>query len=304
MPQSFWIYLLTRLYNMDDKIRACLLEEKLKENFPCSTYMPYRDSREEEIDKENWKDEIFKIDIEEIDKSDLLIGFLDGPEFDEGVGFEIGYAIAKGKKVIIVNSDFISYSRRKSVISKLPDNLLKILNIKWINYSPNINPEKFCESLKDNRENMLNKIMLAVKEKLYSKETFIFNEMFHSIEKDSGKTFVEIGNSYIYYRLFSNKKGYIVSKRQREFSIDSCREDLRNLLTSGRVFVVSNGPEMFLGSAIICGISYALGIPFYIIDDRLIYLSGMYGHLMKTNLMIDCACSGYYRVEELLNETI
>jgi len=304
MSQKLQVYLLTRLYNIDDKIRTCLLERNLKEYFSCSIYMPYRDSREEKINQKNWKEEIFKIDIREIDKSDLLIGFLDGPEFDEGVGFEIGYAITKGKKVIIVNSDFISYSYNESIISKLPDNLLKILDIKWINYSPYIDFDRFCDSLKENRENMLKEIILAINEKYSSKEKFIFDKMLHGIEKEAGKTFVEIGNSHIYYRFFSSMNNYVVSKRQRNFSVDSCMEDLRNLLTSERILVVSNGPEVFFGSAIICGISYALGIPFYIIDDRLIHLSGMYGNLMKTNLMIDCACSGYYRVEDLLNETI
>jgi nucleoside 2-deoxyribosyltransferase len=157
MPQSFRIYLLTRLYNIDDKIRACLLEQKLKENFSCSVYMPYRDSREEEINKQNWKEEIFRIDIEEINNADLLIGFLDGPEFDEGVGFEIGYAITLGKKVILINSDFISYSPfyKTELDSTLPDNLLKMLDIKWINYFPDINFDTFCNSLKENREDML-----------------------------------------------------------------------------------------------------------------------------------------------------
>ena len=305
MPQSFRIYLLTRLYNIDDKIRACLLEQKLKENFSCSVYMPYRDSREEEINKQNWKEEIFRIDIEEIN-SDLLIGFLDGPEFDEGVGFEIGYAITLGKKVILINSDFISYSPfyKTELDSTLPDNLLKMLDIKWINYFPDINFDTFCNSLKENREDMLERIMLAVIEEIFSKKTSTLDKIIRGIKRDSAKTFVEIGNSYIYYRFFSNKKSYIVSKRQWDFSIDACMEDLENFLKSEKVFVISNGPEMFLGTAIICGISYALEIPFYIIDDRLIYLSGMHNQLMKTNLMIDCACSGYYRLEELLDETI
>jgi hypothetical protein len=49
------IYLITRLYNTDDKIRTCELEDFLKSKYKhIETYMPYRDINEDKI-TEKWK---------------------------------------------------------------------------------------------------------------------------------------------------------------------------------------------------------------------------------------------------------
>ena len=59
---------------------------------------------------------------------------------------------------------------------------------------------------------------------------------------------------------------------------------------------------MHFGSAIISGICFGLKIPFYIIDDKNIYLLGMNDVLMKTNLMIDVATKGYIDIKEISND--
>ena len=278
------IYLTTRLFNFDDKLRTCKLEKYLKRNFDVSIYMPYRDSDEENISKENWKKDIFDIDIREIDSCDILIGYLDGPEFDEGVGFEIGYAVSKGKQVIMLNSDFINY-KYNTTQSQCIDPLIDYLDIQMLKPSSYSLESNFCENLKELSEKLLTKIDLHQNYKRIS-----------LVQKNSeNNIFIETGNSKIYSYICKNK---IISKR---LLTNNCEDDILNILISKKVYIVSNGQEMHFGSAIIAGLCYGLKIPFYIIDDRSIYLTGMNDVLMKTNLMIDVATHGYIEIEEIID---
>jgi nucleoside 2-deoxyribosyltransferase len=174
------IYLTTRLFNFDDKLRTCKLERYLKDNFDVSIYMPYRDSDEENISKENWKKEIFDIDIKEINNCDILIGYLDGPEFDEGVGFEIGYAITQNKQVVIINSDFVNY-RYNTIQSQEIDPLLNYLNIKILKPTSHRVDNDFCNSLEELSQELLNQVNLNInKNTINLTEIIIFENHRHS----------------------------------------------------------------------------------------------------------------------------
>ncbi len=279
------IYLITRLFNFDDKLRTCKLEKYLKENFNVSIYMPYRDSDEENISKKNWKEDIFKLDIKAIDKCDIIIGYLDGPEFDEGVGFEIGYAITQLKQVIMINSDFINYKYNRTQ-SKNIDPLIDYLNINIIRPSTHHIKSDFCNHLKELSQELLKKINLDINHNVIS---------LISKSKKYDK-FIETGNSKMYsYLIRSNS----ISKR---LLTNNCEDDISNIIASQKVYIVSNAQEMHFGSAIIAGLCFGLNIPFYIIDDRNIYITGMQDVLMKTNLMIDVATKGYMDIEEFIHE--
>lgn len=279
------IYLTTRLFNLDDKLRTCKLEKYLKENFNVKIYMPYRDSDEENISQNNWKQEIFKMDVMAIEESDLLIGYLDGPEFDEGVGFEIGYAVTRGKQVIILNTDFISYSTSKNIMKSI-DPLVECLNIDVItldNYY--IDSQDFCDNMKELSEQLLKLIHIDS----YKKKIII--------ERHEAKIeyFIETGSSRIFNYFVRDKKS------SNRMDTQCGKDDLDNILSSKKVYIFSNGAEMHFGSAIIAGICYGYKIPFYIVDDKKIYLVGHNNILMKTNLMIDVASAGYVDIEEFLS---
>jgi nucleoside 2-deoxyribosyltransferase len=50
--------------------------------------------------------EIGKLNTSEIDSSDIVLAVLDGTDIDSGTAAEIGYAFAKGKKIIGYRGDF------------------------------------------------------------------------------------------------------------------------------------------------------------------------------------------------------
>jgi len=277
------IYLITHLYNIDDKLRTCKLESFLKENFDVEIYMPYRDSKEENIDKNIWKQEIFYQDIKALNEADIILGYVDGPDFDEGIGFEIGYARTIGKTVIILNSDFIKYRINGKISNKI-DPLIDFLGIKFFQIKYSLDFENFCKSLEEKYSQLLNLVDLDCKGNILNLKKL----------KEKNDYFIETGNEKFFYYMFYNS-----NISQRLYTFDA-KEDLNNLLTSKKVYIYSNGMQMHFGSAIIVGICYALKIPFFIINDRLIYIKGK--ELMKANLMIDVACEGYIDVRDFINE--
>lgn len=50
--------------------------------------------------------QIFRMCVEEIDRCDVLVAVLDGPDADSGTCFEVGYAYAHGKPIIGLRTDF------------------------------------------------------------------------------------------------------------------------------------------------------------------------------------------------------
>ncbi|MBI2543416.1 MAG: nucleoside 2-deoxyribosyltransferase [Candidatus Aenigmarchaeota archaeon] len=58
-----------------------------------------------ELSGKDWTYKIFYLNKELLDKSDMVVAVLDGPDVDSGTAFEIGYATAKGKKVIGIKTD-------------------------------------------------------------------------------------------------------------------------------------------------------------------------------------------------------
>lgn len=282
------IYLITHLYNFDDKIRTCQLEEYLKNNFDVSIYMPYRDTKEELIDSNIWKQEIFKQDIKAIEEADVILGYIDGLEFDEGIGFEIGYALSKNKQIILLNSDFIKYNYANYDYDII-DPILDFFNINILKISHHLDFDNFCDDLVYKKNELL---------KLITKNMINKQDIHHILDKKviQQEFFIETGNSKYFYNLLQNKN---VSKRLVNFN---AQEDIKNLLYSKKMFVFANGMQMHFGSAILCGICFGLDIPFYIVDDKMIYITGK--DIMKTNLMIDQASQGYINIGDFVEKYI
>ena len=288
------IYLITRLYNTGDKIRTCELENYLKsKGSNLNIYMPYRDVDEDKI-KKNWKKTIFERDIDAINKANILIGYWDGTEYDEGIGFEIGYALSKNKKIIVLNSDFLQYNLNySSYRSKFPDPILDILGIDFLQKIFKMGKrDSFYNDLKSSKQALLDAINLDKEDK---RNGFEFKQSAESVYD----LFIECGSSLIYHNYFmkKNERNCYISRRFIEQdSVKFAELDLTSLLISKKVYVVANGSEMNLGSSIICGLCYGHGIPFYLINDRLNAMISMTGVKMPANLMIDCATEGYTEI--------
>lgn len=134
------VYIVTKLFNVHDRIAALELCNKINELIKNgeligidTCFLPYRDSNEKVKDKKNKTYEIFKMDCKSIRDSVALIGYLDGPTYDSGIGFEIGYSYVLGKKIVIMSSDYFFVERDSDInysVCALLQSMAKVIHIR------------------------------------------------------------------------------------------------------------------------------------------------------------------------------
>jgi nucleoside 2-deoxyribosyltransferase len=75
------------------------------------TFLPQRDGHElvnlldRELERIEASNRIFKVDIDALNRSDIVVFVMDGRVPDEGACMEIGYAYARGKECIGLKTD-------------------------------------------------------------------------------------------------------------------------------------------------------------------------------------------------------
>jgi len=70
-------------------------------------FLPHRDGGE--LGKGPSRNEIFHLDLNKIDSSNVVVALLDGQDVDSGTCIELGYAYAKHKKIFGLLTDFRAY---------------------------------------------------------------------------------------------------------------------------------------------------------------------------------------------------
>ncbi len=51
-------------------------------------------------------EQIFRANLRALDRCDLMVAILDGPQVDDGTAWEIGYFFSQGKKILGIRTDF------------------------------------------------------------------------------------------------------------------------------------------------------------------------------------------------------
>lgn len=106
---SLKVYIAAPFFSDEQINKVKQLEDALDQNQTIQSYFSPRKVQNvndflEPFTKE-WALAIMENDISEVDKADIIIGIIDfdGSDSDSGTAYEIGYAIAKGKKTYLVN---------------------------------------------------------------------------------------------------------------------------------------------------------------------------------------------------------
>jgi len=103
------IYLATKLYSFFDRKASVIMynsvlnSKKFRSDY---IYLPFKDSNMKVSPVGNVAKNIFEADINSLNNTDVFITRLDGTSYDAGVGFEIGYCLAKRVPLYIFNTDF------------------------------------------------------------------------------------------------------------------------------------------------------------------------------------------------------
>lgn len=152
------IYIVTRLFNINDRLASLELCNTIDRwiiqgelgNIIEKCFLPYRDSNQKVQNKKNKTQEIFNMDCDAISNSAVLIGDFDGPIYDSGISFELGYAYTKGIPIILLSTDYF-YKRtgkKKFSINRLVCDIAKVIHISDSKNSVN-DYKKTCWILED-----------------------------------------------------------------------------------------------------------------------------------------------------------
>jgi hypothetical protein len=104
-------YIAHRLFAAHDRALAADLAERLADKVgPNRVFLPFCDTDEEQLVADVKGRRLFELDRERLGRIDAMVAVLHGPSLDDGVCMEIGYAWACGVPVVVLTTDFQTYS--------------------------------------------------------------------------------------------------------------------------------------------------------------------------------------------------
>lgn len=108
MSAPLRVYLAAPFFSDDQINKVKLLENALDKNETVESYFSPRKVQNPnglELFTKDWAIDVMENDIKEVEKADIVVAIVDfdGVDTDSGTAYELGYAIAKGKKTYLVN---------------------------------------------------------------------------------------------------------------------------------------------------------------------------------------------------------
>ena len=101
------IYLAGPLFSTAERIANRRLGELIARELPeAEIILPQDFKYHDQYASRRWFKEVYAQCVKGVIDSDLVVAILDGPCADDGTCFEVGYAVARGKPVIGVRTDF------------------------------------------------------------------------------------------------------------------------------------------------------------------------------------------------------
>ncbi len=84
------------------------------------TIQKYRDKAEQGL--------IFSKNLKALESADIIVAIIDGADADSGTAWEMGYAFARGKKVIGLRTDFRRSGNHEKVNFMLEESAIVVTN--------------------------------------------------------------------------------------------------------------------------------------------------------------------------------
>jgi hypothetical protein len=119
-------YIAHRLFAAHDRALGAYVAERLARVAGSeSVFLPFCDTDEQDLESDCKGRLLFDLDCERLRRIAGMIAVLHGPSLDDGVCMEIGFASASGVPVVIVSTDFQTYSQDLAApATAFPDPLL------------------------------------------------------------------------------------------------------------------------------------------------------------------------------------
>lgn len=101
----YHVYLAAPLFSAAERTYNAYLAGLLRKNF-FSVHLP-QDAGDDSASRGKQEHErLFRLNLAALEKSDIVVAVIDGADADSGTSWEMGYAHARGKKVIGLRTDF------------------------------------------------------------------------------------------------------------------------------------------------------------------------------------------------------
>ena len=219
-------------------------------------YLPFKDSNMKISTHGNVTKNIFEADIKSLNNSEIFITRLDGTSYDAGVGFEIGYCLAKKIPIYIFNTDFYRNKLLNNIeynLSPIIDKVANVFKYEYINNSKleykselNYNIKVFSKFVSQ----QIDKCNAKIYECTESSESVDVFIDFCGLKYEWNKIMVD----KITQRLFENSISFYVSDRYLpKYSVD---DDLKRLKNSTIYLTCYDENEPDIDSAILQGVAY------------------------------------------------
>ncbi|MDD5142614.1 nucleoside 2-deoxyribosyltransferase [Methanoregula sp.] len=99
------VYLAAPLFSAAERSYNAGIARLLQENF-FSVHLPQDAGDDTAARGKNEHDRLFRLNLAALEKSDIVVAVIDGADADSGTSWEMGYAYAKGNKIIALRTDF------------------------------------------------------------------------------------------------------------------------------------------------------------------------------------------------------
>lgn len=99
------VYLAAPLFSAAERSYNTGIARLLRENF-FSVHLPQDAGDDSAVRGKKEHERLFRLNLAALENSDIVVAVIDGADADSGTSWEMGYAFARGKKVIALRTDF------------------------------------------------------------------------------------------------------------------------------------------------------------------------------------------------------
>ncbi len=121
------VYLAAPLFSEAERSYNRSIEELLRKNF-FDVYLPQQAGDDSEIREKEEQRLIFSKNLKALENADIIVAIIDGADADSGTAWEMGYAFARGKKVIGLRTDFRRSGNHEKVNFMLEESAIVVTN--------------------------------------------------------------------------------------------------------------------------------------------------------------------------------
>ncbi|MFE6101263.1 nucleoside 2-deoxyribosyltransferase [Streptomyces laurentii] len=296
------IYVAHRLFAAHDRALAAALADRLAAKVGAErVFLPFCDTDEENLVAEVKGRRLFELDRERLSRLDAMVAILHGPSLDDGVCMEIGYAAASGVPVLLLSTDFQTYSLAENGPPlDFPDPLIQAAATRVIRV-PRLGPPPssreqgsthYTEFLSRNRT----QIDTALDATIESLLDLPAPDRRSTARGEGGPVYVE-GSPYRpwdddYLARPCTNAGHKVALSRRFSTCDplvGALDDLTAACGASRLLADVSGPETPPGTALLIGAALASGVRIAAFHPRPTYTHAAGREPNRRNLMIQYA---------------